>query len=119
MKNLTKLFVAVVALFAYACATDTTTDEAIQLGDGNGVTELTLSLDYATKTQLTDKVGELYPLVWGEGDQISVNGVASKELSAQQAGKDSATFSFGGVIATPYEIAYPATNEGQVLFAAQ
>ena len=119
MKNLTKLFVAVVALFACACTTDATTDEAIQLGNGNGVTELTLSLDYATKTQLTDKVGDLYPLVWSEGDQISVNGIASSALTAQQAGKDSATFSFGGVLATPYQIAYPAANEGEVLFASQ
>ena len=88
MKKLTNIFVAVaVALFALSCATDMTIDESVNLADGaNGQTTLTLSLE-ETRTQLADKVGEQYPLVWGEGDQISLNGVVSSALSASQAGK--------------------------------
>ena len=120
MKKLTNIFVAVaVALFALSCATDMTIDESVNLADGaNGQTTLTLSLE-ETRTQLADKVGEQYPLVWGEGDQISLNGVVSSALSASQAGKAEATFSFNGVLEAPYCIAYPATNEGEVLFAAK
>ena len=113
MKNLTKLFVAVVALFALSCATDMTED----LGIGGNQTTIELSLE-ETRTQLGEKAGELYPVLWSEGDQISVNGVASEPLTASQAGKSSAVFTVNGVHTT-FNIAYPATAEGQVLFASE
>ena len=114
MYKLTKLFVAVVAgAFALSCVTDTTEDLGVKLG---GQTEITLSLEQS-RTQLGEKAGEVYPLIWSEGDQISINGVASTALSASEAGAASATFSVAGSLQKPYCIAYPAAPAGQVLFA--
>ena len=59
MKNLTKIFVAVAALFAFACTTDTTEDLGVNFG-ANGQNEIVLSLE-GTKTQLGEKAGDLYP----------------------------------------------------------
>jgi hypothetical protein len=113
MKNLTKIFMAILALMAFSCTTDTT-ETLVNQGVGN-LTTITLSLEQA-RTQLGDEVGGFYPLLWSEGDQISVNGVASEPLSAAQAGKATASFSVA-VEAENYTIAYPAAGEGQVLFA--
>ena len=45
MKNLTKIFVAVaVSMFAFACVQDTTEDLGVKV-EGQGVKELTLSLE--------------------------------------------------------------------------
>ena len=114
MKNLTKIFVAVVALFALSCTTDATNDLGANVA---GQTTLTLSLD-ATRTHIANEVNGVYPMYWSEGDQISVNGVASAALTAAQAGKTSAVFTVDGVHTT-YNVAYPAAAEGQVLFAAE
>ena len=116
MKNLFKLFLAVVALFAYSCVTDATEDLGVQLG--GQTTEITLSLE-ESRTQLGEKVDDLYPLYWSEGDKISVNGIESSALTAQQAGSDKATFSVDGELKSPYCIAYPAAPAGKVLFADQ
>ena len=112
MKNLVKIFTAIVALAAISCTTDTTDTLVNQ---GGGLTTITLSLEEA-RTQLGDEVDGYYPLLWSEGDQISVNGVASNALTAAQAGQASATFSVP-VVADNYTIAYPAAGEGKVLFA--
>ncbi|MBQ5690146.1 MAG: hypothetical protein IIV24_01500, partial [Alistipes sp.] len=115
MKNLTKLLLVVVALFAYSCTTVTTDDLGIELGGGKATT-IELSLE-SSRTQLGVKGEELYPLYWSEGDQISVNGVASVALTAEEAGSAKATFSVAGALQTPYCIAYPAATNGKVLFA--
>ena len=116
MKNFTKILLAVVAFFAYACATDTTEDLGIQVGGADQTTTITLSLE-ESRTQLGEKAGDLYPLQWSEGDKISINGVESNALGASEAGKTAATFSVAGTPAKPYCIAYPAAPAGQVLFA--
>ena len=115
MKNLTKLLLVVVALLAYSCTTVTTDDLGIELGGGKATT-IELSLE-SSRTQLGVKGEEIYPLYWSEGDQISVNGVASVALTAEQAGSAKATFSVAGALQTPYCIAYPAATNGKVLFA--
>ena len=108
MKNLTKIFMAVVALFAVSCVTDTTGDLAPELGSaGNGHYSLTLSLE-ESRTQLGTKVDNVYPLYWSEGDAIAVNGVASDTLTEEQAGSASATFSFAEGVEHAYHIVYPA-----------
>ena len=112
MRTFTKIFVAVVALFALSCATDLTEDLGVKVGGGQ--TEITLSLE-ESRTQLGEKAGTLYPLLWSEGDAISVNGVASTALTAQQAGASAATFTIDGTVAAPYCIAYPAAAANQVL----
>ena len=115
MKNLTKIFMAVVAgMFAFACTTDTTEDLGLQVGGANGaIVELSLSLE-ESRTQLGEKVDGLYPVYWSAGDKISVNGVESGEAIINQSNPASATFAVAE--ATTYAVAYPAAPQGQVLF---
>ena len=117
MKNFTKFLLAVAALVAVSCATDATADLGVQV-NGAEQTEIILSLE-SSRTQLGTEVDGLYPLFWSEGDQISVNGIASNALTAQQAGGSKAGFTLAGALSTPYCIAYPAANEGQVVFASE
>ena len=107
MKNLTKVFMAVVAgMFAFSCVTDTTEDLGVKLEGQNGVSEITLSLE-ESRTQLGEKADGLYPLYWSEGDAISVNGVVSNPLTA--GGSASATFNFNEAVSRPLCIVYPAS----------
>lgn len=118
MKNLTKLFIAIAALFVgIACTTDVSQDLGISVDGANATTTLTLSLE-ESRTQLGEKAGEVYPLYWSNGDQISVNGVASNELSVS-GNSASATFTIPGTLTAPYCVAYPAAAEGKVVFADQ
>ena len=117
MKTLTKLFVAVALLAAgFACTTDATDDLGINTNTV-GQTSITISLD-ETRTQLGAEADGVYPVTWSEGDAISVNGVASQSIAIDESGK-TATFTFAGAVNYPYCIAYPAAEEGKVLFAAQ
>ena len=96
MKNLAKLFMAVAVLFAgFACTTDATEDIGVNVG---GQTTITISLE-ESRTQLGEKADGVYPLYWSEGDQISVNGVASSALA--EGGSATATFSFEGTLEHP------------------
>ena len=114
MKNLTKIFLAVAALVAVSCTTDATDDLGVVV---DGQTTLTVSLE-ESRTQLGEKVEGLYPLYWSENDQLSVNGVASSALSADEAGKASAQFTFNGTLNHPYSVVYPASNGNEVTFLA-
>ena len=115
MKNLTRFFLAVVALFACACATDTTEDLGVELC-GAKQTTFTLSLE-ESRTQLGEKVDGFYPLAWSEGDKISINGVESAEAVISESNPANATFTTDASLKAPYCIAYPAAPTGQVLFA--
>ncbi len=107
MKNLTKIFMAVVAgMFAFSCVTDTTEDLGIKVDGQKGVTELALSLE-ESRTHLGEKAEGVYPLYWSEGDAIAVNGVVSNPLVA--GGEATATFSFAEEVKTPLHIVYPAS----------
>ena len=112
MKNLTKIFMAVVALFAYSCATDTTEGLDVELGSV-GQTKIALSLE-ESRTHIAGKEGENYPLYWSEGDKIAVNGVVSEPLSDAAHGKVSATFTLRGELGFPRSIVYPAPAAGAV-----
>ena len=117
MKNLTRLFVAVAVLFtAFACTTDVTEDLGVAV---DGQSTLCISLE-ESRTELGEKVDELYPLKWSEGDQIAVNGLASAPLTAAEAGGAGAIFTFEGVLTRPLNIIYPASAEaGCVTFLAE
>ena len=115
MKNLTKLFVAVAALFAgFSCVTDVTEDLGVKVG---GQTTLTISLE-ESRTQLGEKADGVYPLYWSEGDKISINGVESSAVSADVAGATAAEFTFDGVLNHPYNVVYPASTANEVTFPA-
>ena len=115
MKNLAKLFMAVAVLAAgFACTTDATEDLGVKVG---GQTIITLSLE-ESRTQLGEKADEAYPLYWSEGDQISVNGIATNALSADEAGTAKAVFTTTAVVEYPYNVVYPAATANQVTFPA-
>ena len=115
MKNLAKIFMAVAALFAgFACTTDVTEDLGVKIG---GQTTLTISLE-ESRTQLGEKADSGYPLYWSEGDQISVNGVASAALTTDEAGQPDAAFTFDGSLSYPYSVVYPASEANEITFLA-
>ena len=73
----------------------------------------------AVKTVLGDKEGSKYPVLWSEGDVISINGLVSKHLTADEAGAASATFTFDEKPADAgvYNVVYPGSNtSGRVVF---
>ncbi len=108
MKNLTKIFMAVVAgMFAFSCVTDTTEDLGVNIQGGEKVTEVTLSME-AARTHLGEKADGLYPLYWSEGDAISVNGVTSNPLTDVGENADVAVFKFAEGVTTPLCVVYPA-----------
>ena len=117
MKKLTRIFFAVAALVAVSCTTDATNDLGLQIEGGAGQTTLTLSLE-ESRTVLGAEVNGLYPVAWCAEDAISVNGVTSTSI-AIDSNASVATFSFPGVLNYPYSVAYPAANEGKVIFADQ
>ena len=119
MKNLAKFFVAVAALFVgVSCTTDTTEDLGVQVV-GKGQTVITVSTgDGELRTSLGDKVSGSYPIYWSEGDVLSLNGVASKSIEIKDGGKV-ATFTWDGTFEPPFCLAYPASDEGTVTFAAE
>ena len=124
MKNLTKIFMAVVAgVFAFSCVTDTTVDSNPTFESEVGGVKTVLSVSIADSEELRTQLGAWgetgYPMYWSNGDKISVNGVASNELSLGEGVKTAAAeFGFGTSLSTPYYVAYPAAAEGQVKFAA-
>ena len=118
MRNLTKIFVAVAALFVgFACTTDVTEDLGAQVGGGAGQTTVTLSLE-ESRTALGAEVNHLYPVTWSADDAISINGVKSSSI-AVSSNAAVATFTFNASLSYPYCVAYPAATEGKVVFADQ
>ena len=119
MKNLTKIFMAVMAgMLAFSCVTDITEDLGVNLGEGQ-TTTISIALDDEARTHIGEKDGDSYPMYWSVGDQISVNGTASKELAASDIDGNTAKFVIPGVIEGNYCVAYPAATKGQVEFAAE
>ena len=117
MKNLTKIFLAVVAgMLAFSCVTDTIVDPTIELGDevnGAGQYTLTLSLgenDNALRTELGEKVGTNYPVKWCEDDAVAVNGTPSTSIEIANDEGTAAKFTFGASISRPYHVVYPVAE---------
>ena len=95
MKRIYGIFAAVLCLAA-GCA-----KEIVPSGN-ELVTELTAGVA-PTKTVLDGS-----KVYWTSGDQINVNGVTSDEL-AIDAPSATATFTFKGVLNTPYKAVFPAS----------
>lgn len=77
-----------------------------------GETEFNVCLgpDENGRVAFGEKSGNSYPLVWSEGDRISVNGVSSSPVTAASAGGRSAGFTFASTVSTPYYVVYPAAS---------
>ncbi len=113
MKNLTKIFMMVVAgMFAFSCVTDTTNDinPELGLGDVKGETSLTVSLE-ESRTHLGEKVGNLYKLLWSENDVITINGVASTGITIMEDNPSAAKFTFAEPgVTRPFCVVYSAPS---------
>ena len=95
------LFVAAASVALLSCAREVEQAQAI------GETITFTATVPQSRTQLGEPDGNVWPNLWSEGDAISVNGVASAPLTAEQAGSSSASFTVEGVSA-PFEAVYPA-----------
>ena len=111
-KNAILWMLAVVAV-AFSCTTDATHDLGVGLGNNDGLTEITLSLE-GSRTHIAEKEGDTYPLYWSAGDKIAINGVTSEALTEEAHGKTVASFVLNGELTYPYNLTYPAPAEGVV-----
>lgn len=74
----------------------------------------------STRTSLGEQTGTSVPVLWSEGDVISLNGIVSTPLTAAESGRSEATFHFKGSITAPYNFLYCGVNgqDATVLFNA-
>lgn len=73
------------------------------------------------KTSMGPKSGSRYPVYWDEGDAIAVNGTLSRPLTAGEAGRALATFTFDKepAVSGVYNIVYPGSaDKGRIVFPA-
>lgn len=91
---------------AAACTKNEFDSQNVQNNEGRTV--LTVELPGETKTILGDAQGDVRPVLWSKGDQISVNGVASQALDIES-NAASADFTLNAGLTAPYSIIYPAT----------
>lgn len=91
---------------AAACTKNEFDSQNVQNNEGRTV--LTVELPGETKTILGDAQGDVRPVLWSKGDQISVNGVASQALDIEN-NAASADFTLNAGLTAPYSIIYPAT----------
>lgn len=91
---------------AAACTKNEFDSQNVQNNEGRTV--LTVELPGETKTILGDAQGDVRPVLWSKGDQISVNGVASQALNIKS-NAASADFTLNAGLTAPYSIIYPAT----------
>lgn len=60
-----------------------------------------------TKTAIGEKTEQGYPVVWSEGDCISVNSCPSLPLAAGDFSGNKASFTIKGVVTSPFKAVYP------------
>lgn len=101
MKRIFFPIVMVASLLVAGCAKENLVEP---VEPQSGVTVLTADVAAATKTVLQDDV----KVLWTNGDKINVNGVESAALELEEAAA-SATFTFEGVLDSPYKAVFPAS----------
>lgn len=95
------------SLLAVSCSKDKSGESGVQV-------KLALPCP-ATKAALGAEEAGAFPLVWEEGDQVSLNGTLSNPMSAGLAGKSHAAFSFADFAgASPYRLLYPGAADEKV-----
>ena len=104
MKTRVLLIIAVAGLLA-SCAkeADFSSEATAQK------TYLTVGIGTDSKTYMGDLEEGARKVYWSNGDQIAVNGTASAALEGLADNSRTATFSFDGVVSTPYNVLYPAS----------
>ena len=103
-----KLFHIIVLLLTASCSKDKGVESCVQV-------KLALPCP-ATKVALGEEETGVFPLIWEEGDRVSLNGVLSNPMSAGLAGKSNAAFSFANFAGTsPYHLLYPGAADEKVI----
>lgn len=98
---------AVLSLIAAAACTKNEFDSQ-NVQNNEGLTVLTVELPGETKTILGEAQGDVRPVLWSKGDQISVNGNSSEALEEDNV--PTARFEIkANDLTTPYFITYPAS----------
>ena len=102
------------SFFALGCVSETREPESAK------EVKVSVSLSSVqTRTYLGEVDGNVRPVLWSEGDAVSMNGYTSAALTADKAGSPEADFKFYNV-SLPYNVVYPAsickefTNDGKV-----
>jgi len=103
MKTRYFYFIAAAVLMA-GCAKEVQDIDVIN----EAKTVLTVGLS-DSRTHMGDREGNTRHIYWSNGDQIAVNGIASEALAELPEGTTSTTFTFDGVLSTPYNVLYPAS----------
>lgn len=68
-----------------------------------------------TKVTMGEEQSGTFPLLWQEGDRVSLNGCLSNPMSKSLSGKSHAAFSFADFSGSaPYNLLYPGAASGQV-----
>ena len=109
MNKLIKYLFAAGAFMALAACSRQIEEDPF--ASGGRPVKFTATVAEPTRTELGSPEGNVWPNLWSEGDVISVNGVSSAPLTAQEAGSSSASFTVEGVSA-PFEAVYPAGATG-------
>lgn len=111
-------FLKSILFLTSACAAASCTKDAATSG-GSAGERLTLAVTIedgaTTRTCIGGKDGNVYHTCWQEGDRISLNGVPSAALDAEQSGRRTASFAFRGGLYAPFNILYPATESPDVV----
>ncbi|MBO4427905.1 MAG: hypothetical protein J5771_05450 [Bacteroidales bacterium] len=106
------VLLAAMALLA-SCAKEEKAPLAIEKGTTVlqvGIASETAQPALASKTYMGEKDSQNHRKVyWSNGDQISVNGVASAALAGLEPKAASVKFTFEGVLNTPYKLLYPSS----------
>lgn len=106
----TSIFLSAAALVLTAACNKEVPAPEVQ----DALTIVSVGLPQQTKTSLSEENAGVRQVLWSAGDQIAVNGVASRELPASAEGSKCADFAFDVVIPTPssqqpWNIVYPAS----------
>ena len=99
------------AMLLVGCAKEVAEPIEIENGQGSSVTYLSVNLSQGTKTHMDSEKDEggKHKIYWSDGDQLAVNGVSSEALVDVPDNARSATFTFNGLLNTPYKLLYPAS----------
>lgn len=104
------IWFALVIVFALSCKQEVPETIEGEVGGSKPVVTFKALLP-DTKTELSAKDGDVWHNYWSVGDAISVNGIASGALAAEDGfvGTGIAEFNVEGSLSAPYNFGYPAS----------
>ncbi|MCR5560350.1 MAG: hypothetical protein K6F58_00830 [Bacteroidales bacterium] len=99
----------------FACKSDIESAEKAQPGKDGFVLRAEMP-DASTRTALGAKNGDAYPVVWKQGDKVSVNGTLSNAVAAGDDGEKLVDFTFPSTPSgSVFKVLYPGTASENVI----